>query len=112
MGLNAADRRRRIEDLCHAALERDPVGRAAFVADACGGDKALRRDVEALLVHAQTAEGFLATPLEKLAVGALAEERTVSLVGRSLGSYQVDARIGSGGMGEVYRARDTKLGRD
>jgi serine/threonine-protein kinase len=110
--LNAADRRRRIEDLCHAALERDPAGRAAFVADACGSDTALRREVEALLVHAQTAEGFLGTPLAAVAANALTNADGTSLLGRSLGAYQIRTRLGSGGMGEVYSARDTKLGRD
>jgi serine/threonine protein kinase/Tol biopolymer transport system component len=72
----------------------------------------LCREVEALLAHAQTGEGFLATPLEALAAGALANDRSQSLLGRSLGPYQIASQLGSGGMGEVYRARDTKLGRD
>jgi serine/threonine protein kinase len=110
--LNAADRRRRIEDLCHAALARDPKDRAAFVATACGSDEGLCREVEALLAHAQTAEGFLAPPLEALAAAALTDERGAALVGRSLGAYQIRAWLGSGGMGDVYRAHDSKLGRD
>ena len=82
------------------------------MATACGSDEALRREVEALLAHAQTAEGFLATPLEAVAAQALRDERAASLVGRTLGPYQIRARLGSGGMGEVYRAHDTKLGRE
>ena len=54
------ERRRRVEELCDAALDRDARERAAFVAAACGHDEALRREVEALLAHAQTAERFLA----------------------------------------------------
>jgi hypothetical protein len=50
------DHRRRIEDLCDAALDRDPDERAAFVAAACGGEEALREEVEALLAHAPEAE--------------------------------------------------------
>ena len=50
------ERRRRIEDLCDAALDRDAAERAAFVAAACGQDEVLRRDVEALLAHAPRAE--------------------------------------------------------
>ncbi|PYR33034.1 MAG: hypothetical protein DMF90_22300 [Acidobacteria bacterium] len=107
-----ADRRQRVEDLCHAALERDLPYRAAFVATACGSDEALRREVEALLAHAQTAEGFLAAPLEAVAARVLTDDGGASLLGRSLGPYQISARLGSGGMGEVYRAHDTKLGRD
>ena len=108
----AGERRRQIEDLCHAALDRDPKDRAAFVATACGSDESLRREVEGLLAHAQAADGFLSTPLEEVAAHALTDSDSGSLVGRSLGAYQIRSRLGSGGMGEVYRARDTKLGRD
>ena len=55
-------RRRRVEDVCDAALNCEAGERAAFVATACGDDPALRREVEALLAHAQTADGFLAAP--------------------------------------------------
>ena len=57
------DRRRRIEELCDAALDRDDRERAAFVAAACGTDAALRKEVESLLAHAHKADGFLATPV-------------------------------------------------
>ena len=110
--MNPAERRRQIEDLYHEALEQDLAARAAFVATACGSDEMLRREVEALLAHAQTAEGFLGTPLAAVAANALTNADATSLLGRSLGAYQIHARIGSGGMGEVYRAHDTKLGRD
>lgn len=107
--MSAADRRRQIEDVCHAALERDPAARAAFLATACDGDEALRREVEALLAHAQTAASFLETPLAAVAAQALTG---ASLVGRALGAYQIRARLGAGGMGEVYRAHDSKLRRE
>jgi Tol biopolymer transport system component len=105
------ERRRRIEDLCDAALDRDAAERAAFVAAECGQDEALRRDVEALLAHAPRAESFLATPLGELAAQVLAAPGP-SLVGRRLGSCEIVSLLGAGGMGEVYRARDTALGRD
>ena len=106
------ERRRRIEEVCDAALDRDAHERAAFVAAACGPTHALRQEVESLLAHAQRAEGFLAAPIGEVAAHVLADEHTASLVGRQIGSYRILSRLGAGGMGEVYRARDTKLGRD
>jgi Tol biopolymer transport system component len=106
------ERRRRVEELCDAALDRDARERAAFVAAACGPDAALRAEVEALLAHAQAAEGFLETSMGEVAAHVLAAEHGASLVGRQIGSYKILSPLGKGGMGEVYRARDTKLGRD
>jgi eukaryotic-like serine/threonine-protein kinase len=105
-------RRHRLEDVVHAALERAPGERAAFVALVCGNDLTLRRDVESLLAHAQTAEGFLATPVAAVAAHVLGDGSSGVMVGRQLASYTIGACLGAGGMGEVYRARDTKLERE
>jgi Tol biopolymer transport system component len=105
-------RRRRIEDLCDAALDRDVRERGAFVTAACGNDEAMRREVDALLAHAEKAEGFLARPIGEVAAQILADDEGASLVGRQFGSHQIVSVLGAGGMGEVYRAHDTKLGRD
>jgi Tol biopolymer transport system component len=109
-----------IERLYHAALARPVEARAAFLAEACRGDDALWREVQALVDAPPTAEGLFAEPA--LAAAARAGSDTASvgrvhsepstLTGRRLGVYQLQARIGAGGMGEVYRARDTRLGRD
>jgi Tol biopolymer transport system component len=107
-----AERRLRIEDLCHAALDLPVHERSAFVAAASAGDEALRHDVERLLAYAHTADQFLATPLSAVAAQILSEENSPSLVGRQVGSHQFVSLLGVGGMGQVYRARDTKLGRD
>jgi Tol biopolymer transport system component len=82
------------------------------VAAACGHDEALRREVDTLLAHAQTAERFLESPIGEVAAHVLADDRRASLMGRQIGSYQILSLVGAGGMGDVYRARDTKLGRD
>jgi serine/threonine protein kinase len=113
----AHTRANQISDLHHRALAHAPADRDRFLREACGDDEALRQEVESLLQFESAADGFLARP----AVAALADApgsdltQTVtpaSMVGRTLGSYTLTARIGAGGMGEVYRARDSKLGRD
>jgi Tol biopolymer transport system component len=109
---NDSERWRRIQDLCHAALECDAVQRDGFLAAACEGDDDLRREVESLLVYAGRADEFLgASTIQAVALAMVGNPRA-SLIGRQLGAYRVVEFIGAGGMGEVYRARDTKLQRD
>ncbi len=104
---------RQIDKLLEEALEREPDQRDAFLAQACAGDEALRRKMEDLLAaHQQAeAEGFIETPALEVAAKALADQ-TRSMVGRLLGHYQILSLLGKGGMDEVYRARDSRLGRE
>ncbi len=106
-----ADRWRRVEALYHEMLARPVPERAATLAAACAGDAALKAEVQSLLDQPESAAGFLATPALDIAArpGALAPS---SLTGRRLGVFELHGLLGVGGMGEVYRARDTRLGRD
>jgi hypothetical protein len=97
--VTSPERWQRIEALCHAALAREALDRAAFLTAACGSDEALRRDVEALLQHAPAAEQFLASPMGALAASVLVDDDEHSLVGRQVGVYIVLARVGGGGLG-------------
>jgi Tol biopolymer transport system component len=107
-----SDRWQQIEQLYHAALEREENQRVAFLKEACAGDDALRQEVESLLAQGDGAEGFLESPALDVAAKMLSEEPGRSLLGRRIGSYQILSLLGAGGMGEVYEARDSKLGRN
>ena len=102
-----------VDRLLGAALEQNPHERAAFLRRACGDDEELRREVESLLVHEGGAGGFLEhTALELMACRRAPSTRSPLSKNQELSPYRILDVLGSGGMGDVYRARDTRLERD
>ena len=102
--MTTPDRWRQVTEIFHAALARGATSREAFLSDACKGDAALRDEVDALIAANDGAGSFGSDPLFPDSTPRLSP-------GAKFGTYLIEELIGAGGMGEVYRARDSKLNR-
>jgi eukaryotic-like serine/threonine-protein kinase len=105
------ERWKQIDNLFSEALRLDPDKRNVFLEEVCQGDSDLKKEVEALLSSDGQVSSSIAASPGKLAFEMLAERSERFSPGHSIGPYKIITLIGAGGMGEVYRANDTRLNR-
>jgi eukaryotic-like serine/threonine-protein kinase len=89
---------KRIDQLFHSALQREPSRRAAFIAESCSGDEGLQSEIEDLLASHEQSESFIETPAADVAAELLAEDHAGLSAGQTVGPYKIMDLLGEGGM--------------
>src|ERR1700694_3111185 len=100
-----------IEAFFHAVLALDAGERSAYLLEKCAGDESLRREVESLIDAFESSNGLMEQPVFGLGMRLLQGKRMESMIDRVVGAHKILSHLGSGGMGEVYLAEDTRLSR-
>jgi serine/threonine protein kinase len=100
-----------VEEVLQAALARPEPERASLLDAACAGDRELRDEATSLISAFEAAGDFIEQPAIEIDARVLTADDTCNNIGRDVGAYRVVSRLGAGGMGEVYRAQDTRLDR-
>jgi eukaryotic-like serine/threonine-protein kinase len=106
-----AERWQQVSVLFKSALEREPNERTAYLDETCSSDDSLRSQVESLIAAYEQAGDFIEPSALQVAAASFTDEQRESMVGQTIGHYAILRSLGSGGMGEVYLAHDSKLGR-
>ena len=105
------ERWQQVKEIFQASLERAPDERSDFLSHACGGDDALRKEVESLIASHERSGEFIDSPAYEAGAKLIVDDNAALNSGQTIGSYEIISFISRGGMGEVYLAQDRRLSR-